>query len=88
MIFLSIFHELQQIAKSIDMIHKKQKIIDNRIQYARALQLFRRTLQTTRKELEDIYTNYVLKSQYHVMSPALCCLYMVQAKLSASVPSQ
>jgi L-rhamnose isomerase len=84
MILLSIAHEAHQIQKCIEMLVQKRKEVENRLQYARALQLFRKTLQTTRKELEDIYTHYVLKSQYQVVSPALCCLYMMQAHIKTS----
>ncbi len=77
MILLNIAHEAYQIQKCVEMLAHKKGVVENRIQYARALQLFRKTLQTTRKELEDIYTQYVLKPQYHVVSPALCCLYLL-----------
>ncbi len=81
MVLLSILHEGHQIHKLIDMLAAKRGVSANKLQFIRALQLFRITLRNTRKELEDIYTQYVLKPQHHIVSPALCCLYMVQAQL-------
>jgi outer membrane phospholipase A len=78
MILLSILHEAHQIQKCVEMLFNKRRIVENKLQYARALQLFRRVLVSTREELEDIYTQYVLKSQYQVVSPALCCLYLLK----------
>jgi hypothetical protein len=81
MVLLSILHEGHQIHKLIDMLASKRGVSVNRLQLVRAMQLFRLTLRNTRKELEDIYTQYVLKPQHHIVSPALCCLYMVQEQL-------
>lgn len=77
MILLSIANEALQIQKCVEMIAQKRTVVENHLQYARALQLYRKTLQNTRAELEDIYTQYVLKPQYHIVSPALCCLYLL-----------
>ena len=74
--FALIHEQMNEIGRTIHMLHGKKSIALNHMSYMRALQLFYITLKKTNHELNDIYFTYALKPQIKVTQPIVVyCLW-------------
>lgn len=63
----SIISDFLRIKSFVTQFLDKHKVADDRKQYTHAVRLFQNTLQETSAKLEDIYYQYILRPQIHVI---------------------